>query len=340
VKKIVLATSSSTGSPAHIRASTPECRNLSKLSITEHDHQPSTFTSRARSPSVTATAVTPTLTRPRLPQRDHAVLHGIGFFGAATAGPPIGGSLFGVAQGLPFLGAAISFFVGAALTALIRTPMKVVTGAKGFSMRANVEGFRFLARQPVLRLMMIWIIGSNMAFTHSSVFLAIVATATSRGAPPSLIGVTLAVAGFGGIAGALIAAWVLKRVKPGPIFIAAAWAGPIAALGLATVPGTLPLGIIIACVFIRAPIVNALFLAYVATIVPDELQGRVFGAVMFMSMIAMPIGVFLVGLIFSIAGPTWVFIVIGAVAALAALPMLTRRIRTLPQPEDMAEETA
>jgi predicted MFS family arabinose efflux permease len=218
--------------------------------------------------------------------------------------------------------------------------MKVVTGAKGFSMRANVEGFRFLARQPVLRLMMIWIIGSNMAFTHSSVFLAIVATATSRGAPPSLIGVTLAVAGFGGIAGALIAAWVLKRVKPGPIFIAAAWAGPIAALGLATVPGTLPLGIIIACVFIRAPIVNALFLAYVATIVPDELQGRVFGAVMFMSMIAMPIGVFLVGLIFSIAGPTWVFIVIGAVAALAALPMLTRRIRTLPQPEDMAEETA
>jgi MFS family permease len=264
----------------------------------------------------------------------------IRFFGATVIGPPIGGSLFGVAQALPFLGAAVSFFVGAVLTQLIRTPMKVVTGAKGFSMRATVEGFRFLARKPILRLIMIWIIGSNMAFTHSSVFLAIVATAKSRGEPPSLIGVALAVAGFGGIAGAIVASWVLKRVKPGLIFICAAWVGPIAAIGLATAPGAVLLGIIVACVFVRAPIVNALFLAYIARMVPDELQGRVLGAVMFTSMIAMPIGVFFVGLIFSAAGPTWVFIAIGSVAALAALPMLTRPIRTLPQPEDIAEEAA
>ena len=66
------------------------------------------------------------------------------------------------------------------------------------------------------------------------------------------------------------------------------------------------------------------------------MQGRVLGAVMFISMIAMPIGVFLVGLIFTAAGPTWVFITIGSVAALAALPMLSRTIRTLPQPEDIA----
>ena len=263
----------------------------------------------------------------------------IRFFGATMVGPPIGGSLFGVAQSLPFLGAAASFFAGSVLTQLIRTPMKVVTGAKGFSWSATWDGFRFLVRQPILRLMMIWIIGSNMAFTHSSVFLAIVATAKSRGEPPSLIGLALAVAGFGGIAGALVAGWVLKRVRPGLIFICAAWAGPVAAIGLATAPGAIPLGIIVACVFVRAPIVNALFLAYIAKMVPDELQGRVLGAVMFMSMIATPIGVFFVGLIFSAAGPVWVFTAIGTVAALAALPMLSRRIRTLPDPEDIAEET-
>jgi predicted MFS family arabinose efflux permease len=263
----------------------------------------------------------------------------IRFFGATMVGPPIGGSLFGIAQSLPFFGAAGSFLVGGVLTQLIRTPMKVVTGAKGFSWSATWDGFRFLVRQPILRLMMIWIIGSNMAFTHSSVFLAIVATAKSRGEPPSLIGVALAVAGFGGIAGALVAGWVLKRVRPGVIFICAAWAGPVAAIGLATAPGAIPLGIIVACVFVRAPIVNALFLAYIAKMVPDELQGRVLGAVMFMSMIATPIGVFFVGLIFSAAGPVWVFTAIGTVAALAALPMLSRRIRTLPDPEDIAEVT-
>jgi len=101
------------------------------------------------------------------------------------------------------------------------------------------------------------------------------------------------------------------------------------------VPGAIPLGIIVACVFIRAPIVNALFLAYVAKLIPDEMQGRVLGAVMFISMIAMPIGVFLVGVIFNAAGPMWVFTTIGIIAGLAALPMLTRTIRTLPQPEDL-----
>jgi len=56
-------------------------------------------------------------------------------------------------------------------------------------------------------------------------------------------------------------------------------------------------------------------------------------------MIATPIGVFFVGLIFSAAWPVWVFTAIGTVAALAALPMLSRRIRTLPDPEDIAEVT-
>jgi predicted MFS family arabinose efflux permease len=182
---------------------------------------------------------------------------------------------------------------------------------------------------------MIWVMGSNMAFTHSSIFLAIVATARSRGTSPSVIGVTLAVAGAGGVVGGFSAGWVLQRLKPGLIFNLAAWAGPVATIGLALVPGAIPLGIIVACVFVRAPIVNALILAYIAKLVPDERQGRVLGAVMFISTIAMPLGVFLVGLIFSIAGPTWVFVTIGIIAALAALPMLTRTIRTIPQPEDI-----
>ena len=214
--------------------------------------------------------------------------------------------------------------------------MKVATGAKGFSWSATIEGFRVIFRQPVLRLIMLWVIGTNMVFNPSSIFLAILATARSRGAPVPLIGVTLAVAGAGGVIGAVAAPWVLKRAKPGPVLIAGAWAGPIAAIGLATAPGAVLLGIIVACVFFRGPVVNALILAYLAELVPDEMQGRVLGAVMFISMIAMPIGVFLVGLIFTAAGPTWVFITIGSVAALAALPMLSRTIRTLPQPEDIA----
>jgi hypothetical membrane protein len=62
----------------------------------------------------------------------------------------------------------------------------------------------------------------------------------------------------------------------------------------------------------------------------------VLGAVFFMSMSAAPIGVFLVGLVFHLAGSTWVFITMCVISGVAALPTLTKRIRNLPAPEAVA----
>lgn len=259
----------------------------------------------------------------------------IRYFGATMVGPPIGGSLFGIARAFPFLAAALSFLISALLLLVIKKPMQESIPADG-ERRRTIEGFRFLARQPVLRLLMVWILGSNMAFTHTGIYLAVIATANDRGASESFIGMVLAIAGMGGLAGALVAGWVLKRVRPPAIFLAGAWIGPVAAVLLATVPGVIPLGIIVACVFVRGPITSALFLAYLAALAPDKLQGRVLGAVMFMSMIAAPIGVFGVGAIFDLAGSTAVFTVVGVIATLAALPTLSRRVRTLARPEEMA----
>ena len=107
-----------------------------------------------------------------------------------------------------------------------------------------------------------------------------------------------------------------------------------------TVHGVLVLGIILACVFARAPITNGLFFSYVATLVPDSMQGRVLGAVTFMSFFAQPIGILGIGVIFDHAGPLWVFAAMGIVAALAALPTLTRTIRHLPTPQEAAAAAA
>jgi MFS family permease len=112
--------------------------------------------------------------------------------------------------------------------------------------------------------------------------------------------------------------------------------GPVAAVLLTVLPGTVSLGFVLGCLFLRGPIVNALFFSYVAVLVPDRLQGRVMGAVMFMSYVAQPIGIFGIGWIFDIGGAHWVFAFMGVVSALAALPTLTRRIRRLPAPHDIA----
>ncbi|MEU2062603.1 MFS transporter [Streptomyces sp. NPDC013455] len=260
----------------------------------------------------------------------------IRYFGATVAGPPIGGALFGVARAFPYLASAVSFLISTVLLLFVRKPMQGESSGAAKEKRGTAEGFRFLFRQPILRPLIIWIMGSNMAFTHSGVFLALIAVARGRGASESFIGATLAVAGLGGLFGSLIAGWVFKKVKPSVIVLYGAWIGPVVAILLAVTPGVIPLGIIVTLVFIRGPIISTLFLSYLAAVAPDKVQGRVLGAVFFMSMSAAPIGVFLVGAIFELAGATWVFITMCAISGVAALPTLSKQIRHLPAPESVA----
>jgi MFS family permease len=263
----------------------------------------------------------------------------IRFFGATVVGPPIGGALFGLARALPFFAAALSFLISAVLLLFIKKPTQAPpepTAGPGHTKRGVLEGFRFIARQPIIRVLVLWAMGSNMAFNHSGIFLALIATAQSKNASEAVIGTTLAIAGGGGLTGALLAAPILKYVRPSVILAYAIWIGPVAAVLLAIVPGVLPLGIIVACIFLRAGVVGALIYGYIGVLVPDELQGRVLGAVMFLGMIAQPLGIFAVGAIFDFAGPTWVFVTMAVAGTLVALPTLTKSIRKLPAPEELA----
>jgi predicted MFS family arabinose efflux permease len=249
------------------------------------------------------------------------------WFGAITAGPSIGGALYGVGRALPFLGAAASFAASTALMFLVRrTPRaEAPTGHK----KGLLNGIRYLTRDPVLRPLMISIILSNLAFNTTSISLAVIATGKLRGASEAFIGMTVSVAATGALVGALLATAIIKRVRPSWIFILGYWIGPVAALLLMTVPGVLPLGVIVAFVYLRGPVINALFLTYTTKTVPDELQGQVLGAIVSTSTIISPIGVLAIGVIFDAWGPTWVFATIGLIATLAALPTLSQGIRKL-----------
>ncbi|MFC8077820.1 MFS transporter [Streptomyces sp. NPDC057307] len=259
----------------------------------------------------------------------------IRFFATTVVGPPIGGSLFAMTRALPFIADAVVHTVSLVLLLCIKKPMQAALGS-GRRWQGMGEGFRIIARQPILRSMMIWITGCNMAFVHTGAFLAIIATAQSRGASASLIGLTLSLAGIMGLLSAFLAAPMLKRLRPSTIILTAAWWAPTAGILLAVTPGVLPLGIILGCHFALVPATNALLFGYVAALVPDELQGRVIGAVLFLGLMAQPIGILGVGVIFDLGGPTWVYGTVALVAAVAALPTLSRHMRTLPRPEQAA----
>src|SRR5262249_58279995 len=72
----------------------------------------------------------------------------IRFFGATVAGPPIGGSLFGGAPALPFLGAALFFLVGAGVSPLIPAPLEGGARAQGFFVGGTMGWVPLLFRLP------------------------------------------------------------------------------------------------------------------------------------------------------------------------------------------------
>ena len=262
----------------------------------------------------------------------------IRFFTTTALGAPVAGFLFSLGRAFPFLGEALCYLVSMALVLRIRRPMQAHDRSEPerLTLRGSVSGFVLLARHPILRPMLLWIVGFNVAFTQTGAFLALIATADDRGASNLMVGLTVSLAGTGGLVGAVAAGMVIRVVRPSTIFLFTAWAAPVFALGLLAAPGVLALGMVVGCVFAMVPCVNAVFYGYVTTSVPDRLQGRALGAVTFMSLLSQPIGILGVGLLFDLSGPTTVFLMMAVVSALAALFTLSPTMRDLPRPEEIA----
>ncbi|GAB3706843.1 MFS transporter [Nocardiopsis oceani] len=260
-------------------------------------------------------------------------------FATTTAlGAPIAGSLFGLGRAFPFLAEAVFYLVSMALVLRIRRPMQAPRGSEPeeWSLRGTVSGFALLARHPILRPMMLWIVGFNVAFTQTGVFLALIATADDRGASHLAAGMTVSLAGAGSLVGALVSGPVVRWARPSLIFLVTAWSAPVCALALLVAPGVLSLGLIMGCVFAAVPCVNAVFFSYVTASVPDGSQGRALGAVTFMALLSQPVGILGVGIVFDLAGSDLVFLMMAVVSGLAALCTLGSTMRDLPRPEETA----
>ncbi|NKZ00694.1 MFS transporter [Nocardiopsis alborubida] len=262
----------------------------------------------------------------------------IRLFSTTALGAPFAGTLFGVGRVFPFAAEALAYLASAALVMLIRRPMQArrTDVPEPWTLRGAVSGFTVLARHPILRPMISWIVGFNLTYTQTGAFLALIATAESQGADHLQIGLTVSLAGSGGLLGALCAGAVIRWVRPSVIFLTAAWAAPVCALGLLFAPNVMFLGVMVGCVFAIVPCVNAVFHGYVAASVSDRHQGRVLGAVTFMALVSQPVGILGIGVIFDHAGPAWVFLTMALVSALAALFSLSPVMRDLPRPEEVA----
>lgn len=209
--------------------------------------------------------------------------------GAALGGQPLGGVLFSLAQWAPFLADAVSYAVSVVTLLSVRTSFRVRdrSGREPF-IREIREGFRWLWRAPFLRAGGIMIAGSNFIF--QGVFLAVVVIARERGASSLEIALIFLLQALGGLAGAILAPRLRRRLPTVGIVIGVNWfwAAILPLMALSIPP--IALGPLFGLMTFAGPTWNVVFGTYELTMIPDRLLGRVQSVEMLLSWGAIPLG--------------------------------------------------
>lgn len=189
-------------------------------------------------------------------------------------GPPAGGALFGISHSLPFTCDAISYGVIALAGAMIRKPLDPEHVPPREPLGKSVlNGLRFVADQPFLRLFAIW-----AAVLNGVVFgvrLTIIVLARNRGATPVEIGTLFTISASCGLAGALVAVRLTKLAGGRPLTLIASWLFPACAVGMILAPSVWVIAVLAGVTGFAVMPVNVILTARATALTPDHLQATV-----------------------------------------------------------------
>jgi MFS family permease len=222
-------------------------------------------------------------------------------FAAILVGPPLGGLLFAASRFLPFIADAGSFLASMLGLSFTRSDFQAQRSAQPTQAGEAVEGFRWLWRRPFYRATVLLFAAGNPYFT--GLYLLAILLARHHGASSAAIGAMFAIAGAGGVAGALLAGPLLKRVSLRTALLSGNWLLAAGAPLLLLVHSAILIGVVIAIAELLTPLTNAIVSGARVAATPDELQGRVQAAATGVSMSIGWLGPLMVGIVFSAAGP-------------------------------------
>ncbi|MGW1175836.1 MFS transporter [Kitasatospora sp. NPDC002543] len=254
--------------------------------------------------------------------------------GAALAGPPLAGFLFGLGHAVPFLGAALASLLAVTAAVAVRFPSPHESGAPGKGDRGSaLAGFRVLAASPLLRNALAVLLVINLA--GAALLLPVMVLLREHGTGSTGIGLALAGEAVGALAGTALVARLHRLAGPGVLLLGVAWSAvpvPLAPL----LPGGAPT--VFAALFVYGagvPTLRVMLDLLVFRQVPDALRGRVIAATMTLLTAGMPAGTFATGLLLDHSSPTTALAAISAVLAAALLAAtVSRTLRHAAWPTD------
>lgn len=243
------------------------------------------------------------------------------------AGPSLGGALFGIARGLPFLVDALSYAASVLTLAWIRLPFQEQRQPRPQNLRADIrEGLVWLWREPVIRALAL--LHSGVVFSYSGMMLLVLVIAERQRTAPYAIGLMFGLSGIGGIIGALIGSQVQKHLSLRQIiflaFLCFALLWPL--YGIASSP--LALGMILGAFWVVDETYDVAQISYRLALIPDALRGRVNGAFRLLTFSCDALGVGLTGLLLQQVGvAVTVAVFEGALLILTAAVLISDSLR-------------
>ncbi|HZC52366.1 MAG TPA: MFS transporter, partial [Mycobacterium sp.] len=250
--------------------------------------------------STAVTTLTPRVVEREQLDRANSRLVTAGSAGAELIGPPLAGSLFGLAAALPFAVNATTTAVSAALVLSLPSAFGVHPRPVGQERRPIwrdiTDGARWLARHPQLRaltmLSVVFILTDNAWFA-----LMILYVRQILHLPASAYGLLVGIGAVGGLVGGLAAAWLIRAVGSVGVVLASLLAA--AAIAQAVLGLTAQAVVTAAALSVSSfafGVWNVVTVTQRQRLTPPDLLGRVASADQTAILSASPIGALLGGL--------------------------------------------
>lgn len=252
---------------------------------------------------------------------------------AALVGGPLGGALYGVARWLPFVVDAVTSAFALLQVSRVRADLSPGPRTGRDARGELVEGVRYVLGRPYFRTVAVF--GACCNLVVNAVFYVAILRLVQDGVSPGAIGLVDALAGAGGILGAVLAPALIHRVRTGRLTLLVAWSWVPLLVPLVFWSSPALVGALLFCGLLLNPAGIAAGQSYRAAITPVGMQGRVASASAFLSHGTLPLAPVLGGLLLEHAGGPAATVGLLVAAALTALiPTLSREVRGVPRPAD------
>jgi MFS family permease len=252
------------------------------------------------------------------------------FAAVRLIGPPLGGALYGIARAVPFVFDALTYAASLVTVLLMRTPFQEAREAAApEKLRAQLrDGVRFLWRQRFLRAVALLLTVLNIVAPGTS--LALVVVGRAQGLSGGAIGALVAAVGAAMLAGSLASPFLRRRLGARRVLLLEVWTW-VGTAAFVVWPDVYVLAAaMIPCGF-AIPNSDATIAAYVLTLAPDRIIGRVDSVLLAIGVAATPLGTLGAGIVLGAAGArATVGLLAGIALVLAIATTLNPAIRSAP----------